>query len=177
MTRFGYILLSHLLFLAPTFAVVATGSSHTSAMTTSSTNYSLSAQVTCYDSLYDRRRARKDHCIRAINLLPESVTPSIFHTGGLDDSYLLPRTIQYESCRVIISLENSPDLSSWHRISYAAAQVVFSCTRTYAFLPRTGGYTYVGDHGEIKISVERDPMWLSDDYMEPNITSRMKSSQ
>lgn len=170
-------LVCHLLFLAPTFAVVATGSKHTNAKTTSSTNSSLNAQVICYDNLYDRRRARKDHCIRAINLLPESVTPSIFHTGGLDDAYRLPRTIQYESCRVIVSLHNGPDLSSWHRISYAAAQVVFSCARTYAFLPRTGGYTYVGDNGAIKISVERDPMWISDDYMEPNITRPMKSSQ
>ena len=176
MTRFAYMLVSHLLFLAPTFAVVAIGSNHTNAKTTSSTNSSLNAQVTCYDSLYDRRRARKDHCIRAKNLLPGSVTPSIFHTEGLDDSYRLPRTIQYESCRVIVSLQNGPDLNSWHRISYSGARIVFSCARTYAFLPRTGGYTYVGD-GVIKISVERDPMWLSYDYMEPNITSPMKSSQ
>ena len=176
MTRFAYMLVSHLLFLAPTFAVVATSSNHTNAKTTSSTNSSLNAQVICYDSLYDRRRARKDDCIRAINLIPESVTPSIFHTEGLDDSYRLPRTIQYESCRVIVSLQNGPDLNSWHRISYSGAQVVFSCARTYAFMPRTGGYTYVLD-GVIKVSVERDPMWLSDDYMEPNITSPMKSSQ
>ena len=169
-------LLSHLLFLAPTFGVVATGSNHTNAKTTSSTNFSLNAQVTCYDNLYDRRRARKDQCIRAINLLPESLTPGIFHTGGLEDSYRLPKTIQYESCRVIVSLDNGQELSSWHRISYSAAMVVFSCARTYALLPRTGGYTYVGDNGRIKISVERDPMWLSDDYMEPNITSPMKSS-
>ena len=170
-------LASHLFFLGPTFAVVAAGSNNTNAKTTISTDSSLNYQVTCYDDLYDRRRARKVHCIRAINLLPESVTPSIFHTGGLDDSYRLPRTIQYESCRVILSLQNGPDLSSWHWISYAAAQVVFSCARTYAFSPRTGGYTYVGDHGVIKISVERDPMWLSDDYMELNITSPMKSPQ
>lgn len=167
-------LVSHLLFLAPTFAVVATGSKHTNANTTSSTNSSLNAQVTCYDSLYDRRRALKDHCIRAMNLLPEGETPGNFHTEGMDDSYRLPRTIQYESCRVIVSLQNGPDLNSWHRISYSAAQVVFSCARTYAYLPRTGGYTYVGD-GVIKISVERDPMWLSDDYIEPKITSAMKS--
>ena len=83
---------------------------------------------TCCNDFLDIRRSPPRRCTIAINLLPESVIPSLFHTQGPDDPFRLPRTVQYQNCRVIVSLYNRPELSSWHRISYSAAQVVSSCT-------------------------------------------------
>ena len=115
----------------------------------------MNAEVACFPSaMFSSRQANTRHCIRAAFLLPEGNTPGLFHLFGDHDGYSLPLVKIYESCMVTVSLHQSlKDISTWHRISHVASQIAAACSMGSYPQGLTGGSTFVGDAGLIKVSV------------------------
>ena len=89
-------------------------------------------------------------------MLPEGSGPGNFHNFGGDDEYALPVVARYRSCMVTVSMSGgNEDYSSWHRISQVVSQLTMVCATGQFPLGLTGGITYIGSSGFIRVTVEK----------------------
>ena len=89
-------------------------------------------------------------------LLPEGSVPGTFHNFGRDDEYALPVVTRYRSCMVTVSMTGGDeDYSSWNRISQVVSQLTMVCAVGQFPLGLTGGITYIGTLGMIRVTVEK----------------------
>ena len=102
------------------------------------------------------RQADVRDCLYAGLLLPEGSQPGVFHEFGRKDEYALPLVTRHNTCMVTVSMSaGNQDFSSWTRISQVANQLTMVCAVGQFPLGRTGGITYIGTLGNIRVTVEK----------------------
>ena len=107
-------------------------------------------------ALRGSRQADVRDCLYASLLLPEGSKPGFFRDFGIRDEYALPRVARHDTCMVTVSMSGgNQDYSSWTRISQVANQLTMVCAVGQFPLGRTGGITYIGTSGKIRVTVEK----------------------
>ena len=107
-------------------------------------------------ALRGSRQANIRDCLYAVVLLPEGSDPGHFHDLGLNGEYALPVVARHSSCMVTVSMSGgNQDYSSWTRISQVASQLTMVCAVGQFPLGRTGGVTFIGTLGKIRVTVEK----------------------
>jgi hypothetical protein len=86
----------------------------------------------------------------------------VFHISGGRDKFQLPYVASVGGktsggCAVTVDLPfHVSDSCSWHEIWLAAKDLMETCREPNTNYPHTGGYTMIGQSGNIRISIERD---------------------
>lgn len=116
----------------------------------------MKTSVVCHPStIFGSRLADTRDCLQAALLLPDGADPGLFHTGHTpSDDFELPVAETYGSC-VATVVVSGVDRSSWDHISWIAAQMIAICSTGQFPQGQTGGITYAGSKGKIRVSVER----------------------
>ena len=111
----------------------------------------------CYDGSMIRQsqRAPTPDCLKAVLHLSRKTDTAIFHQGGADDGYQLPVQRAHGSCSVNINIAQgfTEDKSSWVGISLLASQLTQACSTLNFPSGKTGGETFEGDAGKVRIKV------------------------
>ncbi|KAI4231457.1 MAG: hypothetical protein LQ349_005591 [Xanthoria aureola] len=122
---------------------------------------------TCYESRAAlSRRARYNHCARAVALLPNLVETRVIHQGGDPnlDPYSLPVIKKFSSCQIKISTRFGRDeMSSWVGINVAMMKIVSACAVGEGVSETTGGEIFAGNGGYLVMTVERvrpEAFWI-----------------
>jgi len=109
-------------------------------------------------SVLDSHLADTRSCLQAAISLPEGPDPGIFHNGGADDGYKLPKIKLHGACMATVSIRGSKtDRSSWDHISYVASQMAAICVNGNFPRGTTGGVKYAGFGGNIRVTLEKTP--------------------
>lgn len=115
--------------------------------------------VACFRALiFDSRLADTRSCLQAAISLPSGADPGVFHNGGVDDGYRLPKVKIHGPCVATVSIRGAGvDRSSWDRISHVAGQIAAICSNGRYPRGTTGGVKYAGFGGSIRVALERAP--------------------
>ncbi|KAL9635348.1 MAG: hypothetical protein Q9164_003515 [Protoblastenia rupestris] len=103
------------------------------------------------------QRAPTPDCLKAVLHLSRRTDTAIFHQGGTDDGFQLPVQRTHGSCSVNINIAQgyTEDKSSWVGISLLASQLTQACSTLNFPSGKTGGETFEGDLGKVRIRVGR----------------------
>lgn len=85
----------------------------------------------CYDETPGRStRAETYACATAImSTFPNSQEVGLFHRGGDDDMFQLPRVATYRECQVTIDITDVPFVTSWAAVWSMANMLKDGCAR------------------------------------------------
>lgn len=144
--------------LALTIAQSSTLALPTTPNTTASTNFNHpTREWECRSggSLFLPRPSLQD-CAIAITAIPSASEAGTFHTGGLDDKFLLPLEARMGSCLVRVALLNEVQRESgnWREVKSQASALLSGCLAISVESWFTGANTAAGDDGKIGIQFE-----------------------
>ncbi|KAL9124222.1 MAG: hypothetical protein Q9175_008248 [Cornicularia normoerica] len=98
-------------------------------------------------------------CIRAIHLLPQSPYIGTFHIGGAPSLWRLPHSEGYDTCTVLVILNEDFDLEmgSWNDVRNAALNLLLFCRLPFeqGGQQRTGGWIAAGAENGLVIELRR----------------------
>ncbi|KAL9123984.1 MAG: hypothetical protein Q9217_006644 [Psora testacea] len=113
----------------------------------------------CYDApiMRQSQRAPTLDCLKAVLRLSRRADTALFHQDGVDDGFRLPVEKTYASCSVTVEIAqgHTEDKSSWVGISLLASQLTQACSTLNFPSGKTGGETFEGNAGKVRISVGR----------------------
>ena len=84
--------------------------------------------------------------------MPHNPGRGVFHRGGTDDGYHLPKIYHYETCVILVGLvfEAQEEISSWSSVGLDTQLVIISCVKNGA---HPGGSIFVGNQRRIRVLV------------------------
>ena len=99
-------------------------------------------------------------CAAAIDAFSSSRVIGNFHAKGEFDEWQLPVQEVRETCLVYIEMTQSSlgEASSWYEIKTRARKLNDECRKQAMFGDVSGGVVRIGEHGWIRISLQRSMM-------------------
>lgn len=98
-------------------------------------------------------------CVRAIRSLPENDYVGIFHIGGDTSLWRLPTSRSYDSCTVLVILNEDFDseMGSWVDAREAAVRLLLACRLPFdeGGEQRTGGWIAAGAENGLVVQLGR----------------------
>ena len=91
-------------------------------------------------------------CVIAVHLMSRNRGPGVFHRGGANDGYHLPKVYHYQTCYILVGLvhEAQEEISNWLSVGLDTELVIKSCVKEGAHL---GGSIFVGNQRRIRVLV------------------------
>ena len=105
----------------------------------------------CYPREEGRAPELQD-CLIAVNQMPHNPGRGVFHRGGANDGYYLPKIYHCQTCYILVGLvyEAQEEISSWPSVWLDTELVIKSCVKEGAHL---GGSIFVGNQHRIRVLV------------------------
>ena len=114
---------------------------------------------TCYEGtfIHQSQRAPTPDCLKAVLRLSRNSNTAVFHKEGAYDDFRLPVEHTHGACSVSVEIAQgaTEDKTSWVGISLLASQLTQACSTLNFPSGKTGGETYEGNLGKVRISVGR----------------------